>query len=396
MLPVGVFGVTLLALSTRAVSGADNLHKVSLTARKVPKGHVAALRRRSSSSINIALDDYYNGTDLQWYGNISVGTPPQEISVVFDTGSETLEFASTQCGDPCANQPKFDTSQSSTYVNHHQTTSISFETGIGVDPITSDSEFVLTLQEGEDTVTVGGIAVPNVDLYTIIDQTAAFAIDPFSGIQGMSSQAAGFFAGLIDQGYPSLFGMYLTPKSVGNAELTIGGIDDSKYSGDLTYSPLPGGSEGSWQLNSPTIYVNGETTGTLDQQRTIIFDSGTPNVYFDTDTTEAIYSIISSDIQPYSSEQGAYGIACSKIDQLPAQLDITFTTESGEPFNLTIPSSEFNVGPFKDDPSTCQTMINALDGLELVGGSLLKHYYSVWDIGNQRMGFASTGELCAT
>lgn len=115
-----------------------------------------------------------------------VGTPPQEISVVFDTGSETLEFASTQCGDPCANQPKFDTSQSSTYVNHHQTTSISFETGIGVDPITSDSEFVLTLQEGEDTVTVGGIAVPNVDLYTIIDQTAAFAIDPFSGIQGMS------------------------------------------------------------------------------------------------------------------------------------------------------------------------------------------------------------------
>lgn len=31
------------------------------------------------------------------------------------------------------------------------------------------------------------------------------------------------------------------------------------------------------------------------------------------------------------------------------------------------------------------------DGLELVGGSLLKHYYSVWDISGQRMGFAPNG-----
>ena len=74
-------------------------------------------------------------------------------------------------------------------------------------------------------------------------------------------------------------------------------------------------------------------------------------------------------------------------------LDITFTSTTGDAFNLTIPSSEFNVGPFEGDPETCQTMINVLDGLELVGGSLLKHYYSVWDIGNQRMGFAPNGEL---
>lgn len=39
----------------------------------------------------------------------------------------------------------------------------------------------------------------------------------------------------------------------------------------------------------------------------------------------------------------------------------------------------------------CQTLINAFDGVELVGGSLLKHYYSVWDIRGQRMGFAPNG-----
>lgn len=179
------------------------------------------------------------------------------------------------------------------------------------------------------------------------------------------------------------------------------------------YSPVPDGSEGTWQLSSPQIYVNGQTSSTLENDRTIIFDSGTPNVYFSPDTTKvrtrlpnpavsklnlfptkAIYAMISPKIKPYKAESGAYGIACSEIDQLPAEIAVTFATSSGEPFNLTIPSSEFNVGPFEDDPSTCQTMINALEGLDLLGGSLLKHYYSVWDVGNQQMGFAPNGELC--
>jgi hypothetical protein len=74
-------------------------------------------------------------------------------------------------------------------------------------------------------------------------------------------------------------------------------------------------------------------------------------------------------------------------------IDITFTSQDGTPFNLTIPSSELSVGPFADDPSTCQTLINVLEGLDIVGGSLLKHSYSIWDVGGQRMGFAPA-KLC--
>jgi hypothetical protein len=73
---------------------------------------------------------------------------------------------------------------------------------------------------------------------------------------------------------------------------------------------------------------------------------------------------------------------------LPAVIDIAFISQDGKPFNLTIPSSELSVGAFANDPSTCQTLINAFDGLDLIGGSVLKHYYSVWDIGQKRLGFA--------
>ncbi|KZT26713.1 acid protease [Neolentinus lepideus HHB14362 ss-1] len=388
MLPALASSLTLLTVcaSVHSQEVSHSPHRVQLTARKA--SHDSPLRRRALSAANIPLNDFYKGTDLQWYGNISVGTPGQTISVVFDTGSSTLEFPSTACGDSCRNQHKFDTAKSSTFVDTGYTTTLTFATGVGVDPVQGDN-YQLQLRSGHDTVTVGGLVAKKTDLYVITDQTETFAIDPFDGIQGMSATAQGFFAGLINQGLPSVFGLYLTPNAIGNAELTIGGIDTTKFTGSVSYASLPSDSGDTWQLSSPQISVNGKTTSTLKRTRTIIFDSGTSNVLFPTSTAEAIYALISPDIQPFDDEPGTYGIACSKIQSLPAVIDLTFTSSSGKVFNLTIPSSELSVGPFASDSSTCQTLINAYDGYDLVGGSVLKHYYSIWDIGNQRMGFAS-------
>ncbi|KAI0823654.1 acid protease [Trametes gibbosa] len=384
--------LALLALATSSeVAAVSQLvpkpQKIALQSRKTPRGHVTALRRRAAHAINVPLDDFFLGTDLQWFGNISVGTPPQDVSVVFDTGSETLEFATTDCTS-CTQLNKFDPSKSKTFVRGSHTATLSFATGVGVDPVVDD-DYVLTLQSGTDTVTVGGVAAKNVSLFTIVEQTPKFNLDPFLGIQGMGSQAEGFFAAIVKTGLPSLFSLFLTPHTVGNAELTIGGIDDTKFKGKLVYADQTG--EGDWEVESSQISVNGKTTSVLKKRRSIIFDSGTSNILFDTATTEAMYKLISPLIKPFAAEPGAYGLPCSKIYGLPATIDLTFTSQTGKPFNLTIPSSELNVGPFESDPSTCQTLINAFDGLELVGGSVLKHYYSVWDVGGQRMGFAPNG-----
>jgi len=114
------------------------------------------------------------------------------------------------------------------------------------------------------------------------------------------------------------------------------------------------------------------------------------NVGFNKEQTEVIYSIISPDIKPFADEPGAYGVECSKIDSIQAVIDIGFVDESGKPFNLTIPSSELNVGPFASNSSICQTFIIVQNAYEvpIIGGSLLKHYYSVWDAEKNRMGFA--------
>lgn len=155
--------------------------------------------------------------------------------------------------------------------------------------------------------------------------------------------------------------------------------------------------------------MNDQTVDVLSQTLTNIADSGTPNILLPTNVTEvftyaftdskpvmitlmfatqAIYALISPDIKPFAPLPSTYGVPCSLVPTLNATITYTFMSTDGAPFNLTIPTSELSVGPFEEDPETCQTFINALDGFSIVGASLLKHWYTVWDGGNSRMGFA--------
>lgn len=201
--------------------------------------------------------------------------------------------------------------------------------------------------------------------------------------------------------------MFITHQNEGGAELTFGGVDSTKFTEPLKFSPQAESGD-TWELNSPAIFVNGKTTSTLKRSRTIIFDSGTSNILFPQSTAnvrcrssyasllrpsfQAIHSLISPNIRANPAEPGTFGLPCDEIDSLPAVIDIQFAGVSGQrAFNLTIPSSELSVGPFKNDPSQCQTLINVSEGFTLIGASLLKHYYSVWDVGGQRIGFSPIG-----
>ncbi|KAJ7574402.1 aspartic peptidase domain-containing protein [Mycena floridula] len=348
-----------------------------------------ALQRRSLEASNLPLQDYFNRTDLQWYGQVQVGTPPQNFTVVFDTGSDTFEIpglAGKNCTTGCTNQRKFDWDKSSTFkLTEDGQSFLQFGTGVGIDPV-KGADWSMNMVQASDTVTVAGLTAPNIAI-NLIDRT--FAPDPFDGIMGLFSSPGSFFQSLINQGLPPMISFYFTPNTIGAAEMTLGGIDNTKFNSTMVFATIEPNLGGPWVLKSPGISVNGQQSSPLlTQPLDVMFDTGTSNIVFPRNLTETIYSLISPDITENNDEPGTYGIACSKLSSLVAVIDISFTSTSGDLFNLTLP--DINLGPFPTNPSICQTVINAwdIDFPPIVGGSLLKQYYSTWNSGQNRMGFA--------
>ncbi|KAJ7737748.1 acid protease [Mycena metata] len=351
----------VLASATAALATAPHSDlKFTLTsASSTPdarRTRIAASTSRSNTS-NIELFDYFNGTDLQWYGQISIGTPPPNFTVVFDTGNPVLDVPSIVCGGACANQHQFDLSKSSTFKDLNSTTIEIFDTGGGVTPV-NGSNWELWLSHVSDALVVGDLSVPLEKFYLIRNQTSPFLYNPYDGIMGLS---------------PNLHRRGIRPHLRDGSRTPV-------------YSPNV---DGNW-LSSQAIFVNSEVA--LNETVPIIFDTGTSNILFVEDTAVAIHSLISPNITANPDEPGTFGIPCSLLPGLPAVIDIQFVgIEGQDAFNLTIPSSEFSVGPFADKPEVCQTLINVVEEYNLVGLSLLKHYYSAWDINGTRIGFTPSG-----
>mmetsp|Transcript_2907 Transcript_2907/g.6792 ORF Transcript_2907/g.6792 Transcript_2907/m.6792 type:complete len:476 (-) Transcript_2907:371-1798(-) len=57
-----------------------------------------------------------NFQNLQYFGKVGIGTPPQEMQVVFDTGSADLWTTGVPCGTSCSGTARFDLEQSLTAV----------------------------------------------------------------------------------------------------------------------------------------------------------------------------------------------------------------------------------------------------------------------------------------
>eukprot|EP00656_Telonema_subtile_P007277 TRINITY_DN13413_c0_g1_i1.p1 TRINITY_DN13413_c0_g1~~TRINITY_DN13413_c0_g1_i1.p1 ORF type:complete len:381 (+),score=68.48 TRINITY_DN13413_c0_g1_i1:216-1358(+) len=228
-----------------------------------------------------------NNALVEYYGTVSIGTPPQNFTVVFDTGSGTLWVPASTCTD-CAmgngkDRNKFDGSKSSSFKNLNTDDTLQYGRGNVVGTVVQDDVSVSFLGK---TVAVKPQAF--VQASSITD--SGLANTYFDGVMGLAQ------AGALSEGQPwylqapkqndisDVFSVYIS-KDVGKkGAVVFGGVVPAfNASGFHWHNLLPGNQY--WAVKLTGVSVTGSTPWACSVPTcTAIVDSGTslimlPTVY---------------------------------------------------------------------------------------------------------------------
>ena len=243
---------TLLASSAALVrfplKKRDNSEFVQSIMNSERKGTTYKLKDDGS----IVINDYENS---QYYGEISLGTPPQSFEVIFDTGSADLWVAGSGCDSSCGRHAEYDSSKSSTYIAN----GTSFDIMYGSGPVSG--------YQSIDTLDMGGLQVQNQEFAEVTNAEglgAAYKMGKFDGILGMAFGVLSVnsvptpFDNLVAQGLVENpeFSFFLGNSNEEAGELLLGGTDPSHYTGDITYVPLLAPTY--WEITLDDFVVDGK------------------------------------------------------------------------------------------------------------------------------------------
>ncbi|KAL0291828.1 UNVERIFIED_CONTAM: Aspartic proteinase [Sesamum calycinum] len=388
--------VCFWAITCSLMPSSDGLRRIGLKKRLLDLASIKAARQaRLDGKYGAILKDrriklgdsdgdivyLKNYMDAQYYGEISIGSPPQNFTVIFDTGSSNLWVPSSKCyfsscirnfcdsGKPCS--------------IHYGSGSISgyfSQDNVGVgDVVVNDQVFIETTREGSLT----------------------FVLAKFDGILGLVSRK-------------SLLAMQYQSAEVGG-EIIFGGVDSTHYKGDHSYVPIT--EKGYWQFEMGDFLIG---TSLLVEPKKVCSEIGlcysdgaqsvSSNIEMVVDKqTDKGTSVGESPLctacqmavvwmknqlnnqelcESIPSPGGEALIDCNAISSMP---NVTFTI--GDKAYVLTPE-QYILKTGEGPAAICISGFMALDvspprgPLWILGDVFMGVYHTVFDYGNLRLGFA--------
>lgn len=387
------FRSLLLSLVVSAHAAEDGLVRLKLTRRSAHEMVAEHLKRENDAlrsaavtlrgslqegaaageakSENIVIKDYSNA---QYYGEVTIGTPPQKFTVIFDTGSSNLwvpKVACRNCGYWFINgKSKYDNTKSASYRRDGSDFHIQYGSGdvrgyFSVDQVTLGDDIVVEDQKFAEVADAGGLGM-------------GYVMGKFDGILGLGFEdlalggATTVFKNAIDQNAVALSVFAFDLGDSQDGELTIGGYDASKFTGDISWVSL---SEPKyWLIDVEDIKAGSFSSGATNG----IVDSGTSLI---TGPTREIAKIAAT-VGASANMLGQYTIPCDRVEALP---DLEFVI-AGRTFAVT--GRELVI----EAAGTCLFGMMGMDipaGPQwILGDVFMRQYYTIFDYGNKRVGFA--------
>ncbi|KAG6837527.1 hypothetical protein H0H93_007708 [Arthromyces matolae] len=315
-----------------------------------------AQTRRETGSLELTDD-----SGSLWYGTIQVGTPAVEY----------------------VGHTRYDTSKSSTAKKVGRAFSLAYGDGS-------------TVKGDIFTDTATKQAVGSAKSYSTGFAKSQFTPD---GLMGMAfPQISEFnsnpvFQTLVAQKEPTV-SQFSFKLSQSGSELYLGGVNHKLYKGLISHVPViekvsifklslennfEAARQGFWQVSLDAVNVDGEATST---GLSAIIDTGTTLVLGDSDSVNSLYATIPGAVDASSTiGEGFWSFPCNNVPNV----SLTFAGRS-----FAISPETFNLGPVSTNSPNCVGAIASTDTtFWIVGDVFLQNVYTVFDVGNSSVGFAT-------
>ena len=375
---------------------------------KVKKDVARSGLQRRANTVSEAL---YNGQNL-YIANISIGTPPQEMSVQLDTGSSDLWVPASDsniCKQPsCDAWGSFNSTASKTFEELDDLGY--FNIGYGDGSQYAGEYFSDNLVIGDSTLKGVTMAVAE-EAENLVGDGSAIGNNGLMGIGFDTNEARldqdprerpylGVVSQLKKQGLIKTlsYSLWLDDEDAQTGSILFGGVDTSKYVAPLIALPMvrfepqdPTVNEVAIEMTSIGL-TDGSGTSSLTDSKLVVpalLDSGTTLIQLPTDMAQKILDTVGGILDPSIPQP----LVPCNLSTAKATYVFGFGGSSGPKVN--VPISQLIDPPdgtvFADGTLACGfDIIGNSEGQVILGDSFLRSAYVVYHLGAKTIALANS------